>query len=90
MYCMPTGFHNLQGFDGLDGLHDRLRSPDAESLRSFTETIQDEYPEWVSKSGRSSRQVELEVMDSFKFANETELINYSTTSPNLPGKFKCH
>ncbi|KAJ5618115.1 hypothetical protein N7537_003229 [Penicillium hordei] len=49
-----TGFHGLQGFDGHDGLHDGLRSSHAESLRPFTETIQDEYHEWVSESGQSS------------------------------------
>ncbi|KAJ5919865.1 PAS-associated C-terminal [Penicillium verhagenii] len=35
--------------------HVGLASPHAESLRSFTETLPDEYHEWVSESGRSSR-----------------------------------
>lgn len=38
-------------------LHAGLTSPDAESLRSFTETLPDEYHEWVTESGRSSRLV---------------------------------
>ncbi|KAJ5770516.1 PAS-associated C-terminal [Penicillium nucicola] len=44
-------------------LHDGLTSPDAESLRSFTETLPDEYHEWVTESGRSSRNDQL--LDDF-------------------------
>ncbi|KAJ5964048.1 PAS-associated C-terminal [Penicillium vulpinum] len=53
-----TDLHGLQGLDGLDGLRDGLRSPDAESLRSFAGTIQeiqDEYHQWVSDSRQSLR-----------------------------------
>ncbi|KAJ5412595.1 uncharacterized protein N7487_006954 [Penicillium crustosum] len=82
----PTGFHRLQGFDGL---HDGLRSPDAESLRSFTETIQDEYHEWVSESGRSSRTNQL--LDNFPQpprqenldAIEEEMEVYPTPKPSI-------
>lgn len=66
---------------GLQGLHDGLRTPDAESLRSFTETIQDEYHEWVSESGRLSQYVELKVVGFTECADKTGLINYWTTSP---------
>ncbi|CAI7584683.1 unnamed protein product [Penicillium crustosum] len=82
----PAGFHRLQGFDGL---HDGLRSPDAESLRSFTETIQDEYHEWVSESGRSSRTDQL--LDNFPQpprqesldAIEEEMEVYPTPKPSI-------
>ncbi|KAJ5745282.1 hypothetical protein N7520_010464 [Penicillium odoratum] len=43
--------------------HAGLTSPDAESLRSFTETLPDEYHEWVSESGRSSRNGQ--ILDDF-------------------------
>ena len=38
-------------------LNEGLTSLDAESLRSFSESLPDEYHEWVSESGRSSRWV---------------------------------
>lgn len=36
-------------------LHDGLTSLDAESLRSFSSTMPDEYHDWVAESGRTSR-----------------------------------
>ncbi|KAJ5280441.1 hypothetical protein N7478_005813 [Penicillium angulare] len=44
-------------------LHNGLTSPDAESLRSFTETLPDEYHEWVTESGRTSRNDQ--ILDDF-------------------------
>ncbi|KAJ5108485.1 hypothetical protein N7456_005160 [Penicillium angulare] len=44
-------------------LHTGLTSPDAESLRSFTETLPDEYHEWVTESGRTSRNDQ--ILDDF-------------------------
>ncbi|KAJ5697004.1 hypothetical protein N7536_007416 [Penicillium majusculum] len=86
----PTGFHGLQGFDGLGGLHDGLRSPDVESLRSFTETIQDEYHEWVTESGRSSRTDQLldnfpqpPRQESLDAIEEEEMEVYPTPKPSL-------
>ncbi|CRL23432.1 Nitrogen fixation negative regulator NifL [Penicillium camemberti] len=86
----PTGFHRLQEFDGLGGLHDGLRSPDAESLRSFTETIQDEYHEWVSESGRSSRTDQLldnfpqpPRQESLDAIEEEEMEVYPTPKPSI-------
>ncbi|KGO36198.1 PAS-associated, C-terminal [Penicillium expansum] len=85
-----TDFHDLQGFNGLHGLHDGLRSPDAESLRSFTETIQDEYHEWVSESGRISRTDQL--LDNFPqpprsesldAIEEEEMEVYPTPKPSI-------
>lgn len=36
-------------------LHEGLSGLDTESLRSFSETLPDEYHEWMSESGRTSR-----------------------------------
>lgn len=44
-------------------LNEGLTSLDAESLRSFSESLPDEYHEWVSESGRSSRNEQL--LDDF-------------------------
>lgn len=44
-------------------LNEGLTSLDAESLRSFSESLPDEYHEWVSESGRSSRNDQL--LDDF-------------------------
>ncbi|KAJ5187848.1 PAS-associated C-terminal [Penicillium cf. viridicatum] len=64
--------------------------PDAESLRSFTETIQDEYHEWVSESDRSSRTDQLldnfpqpprqEILDAIE---EEEMEVYHTPKPSI-------
>ncbi|KAJ5788727.1 PAS-associated C-terminal [Penicillium paradoxum] len=47
----------------LHTLPEELSVPDAASLRSFSETIQDEYHDWVTDSGRSSRTEHL--LDDF-------------------------
>ncbi|CAG8325075.1 unnamed protein product [Penicillium salamii] len=44
-------------------LHHGITSPDAESLRSFSETLPEEYHDWMSDSGRSSRGEQL--LDDF-------------------------
>lgn len=36
-------------------LHEGLNGLDAESLRSFSTTLPDDYHDWVSESGRTSR-----------------------------------
>ncbi|KAJ5609289.1 hypothetical protein N7528_009856 [Penicillium herquei] len=47
-------------------LNTGITSPDAESLRSFTETLPDEYHEWVTEeSGRTSRSDQ--ILDDFPY-----------------------
>ncbi|KAJ5369128.1 uncharacterized protein N7496_008888 [Penicillium cataractarum] len=44
-------------------LHEGLSCLDTESLRSLTETLPDEYHEWISESGRTSRNEQ--ILDDF-------------------------
>jgi hypothetical protein len=65
---------------------------DAESMRSFSESLPDEYHEWVSESGRSSRlvkieQVETKIIENLrpnKTRNE-QLLDDFPRPPSRPG-----
>ncbi|KAI3287006.1 hypothetical protein DTO002I6_7985 [Penicillium roqueforti] len=87
----PWRVHEMiKDLRGLQGLHDGLRTPDAESLRSFTETIQDEYHEWVSESGRLSQTDQLldnfphpPRLESLNAIHEEEMEAYPTPNPSI-------
>ncbi|OQE39133.1 hypothetical protein PENCOP_c007G00994 [Penicillium coprophilum] len=73
---------DILGLQGLQGLHEGLKSPDAESLRSFSETIQDEYHEWVTESRLSSRFPQPPRMESLDPIEE-EMEVYPTPKPSI-------